>query len=166
MLAHVISPVIHSRDRISGAAWSYSGLRPGFLVLIAVGALLLLSGCSAATQADNAAEFRQSVVLAGLDIAFAPEDPSRPGVVAGTVRTARGYLNRFVFSFGPGPDKLGNITSGRPGAAWFGRGDSVEYWVEASPAGLTAGVAARYIKTILTLQDIGCRVVADRPCTG
>jgi hypothetical protein len=132
-------------------------------VVLAV-APLVAGGCAGTTQADNPAEFRQVAAHSGFGVAFAPEEESQPDIVTGAVWSGDGVRSEFVFSFGPGPDKLPDGLHGSHGTTWFNRGDRLEYWIQGLPSGLTKAATGRYIETILNLQEIACRVVADRPC--
>jgi hypothetical protein len=69
----------------------------------------------------------------------------------------------FVFSFGPGPGPLTDELRNR-GTTWVPLGDRLEYWIEDLPPGLVGPKANRYVRMVLALEGIGCRVVADRPC--
>jgi len=132
--------------------------------LVVVLASLGVSACASTTQADNAADFKDRVAASGYDIAFLSNDESRPGAVAGVVRSEDGLQIKFVFSFGPGPDKLSGELPDRGNSTWVDLGDSLEYWVESLPPGLSGARANRYVEMILAVQDIGCQVVANRPC--
>jgi hypothetical protein len=142
------------------------GRGSGRLLALAVAATFLASGlsaCANVSPADNAADFRDRVARAGYDVAFAPEDPTRPGVVAGVVRSPDGVRSEFVFSFGPGPENLAESLRAL-GTTWVKLGDKFEYWIEEPPPSLTGAPAGRYTKTAIGLTEIGCRVVADRAC--
>jgi hypothetical protein len=112
---------------------------------------------------DNAADFREQVVGSGYDVAFVESGETRPGTVAGVARSEDGVRAEFVFSFGPGPDKLPPALQAR-GTTWVDLGDRLEYWIEPAPRGLSGPAAARYVDMVLLIEDTGCRVVADRPC--
>lgn len=131
------------------------------VVLVALG----LSACDSTSQADSAAEFRDRVSRSGYDVAFVPKDESRPGLVAGVARTDEGVRVEFIFSFGPGPEPLSDEVRSR-GATWVDMGDRLEFWVEPPPRGFRGTKASQYTRMALTLEDIGCRVVASRPCLG
>ena len=126
-----------------------------------------LASCSddapANKAAGNAADFRERVVLAGIDDEFSPADETRPGLVGGVARTDDGVGAEFAFSFGPGPDKL-PLRLQAEGTTWVDLGDRLEHWVEPAPVGLSGEEAAHYSDMVLRLEDIGCQVVADRPC--
>jgi hypothetical protein len=126
-----------------------------------------LAACSenapAGEAADNAASFKERVMRSGIDAAFVPVDESRPGLVAGVARSKDGIRAEFIFSLGPGPDKLSPRLKAR-GTTWVDLGDRLEYWVEPAPRGLTGKKASNYVDMVLELEDIGCQVVASRPC--
>lgn len=121
------------------------------------------TACGAPTQADNAAEFKERVSRSGIDVAFVPSDEAQPGLVAGVARTEDGMRIEFVFSFGPGPEKFTQSLTNR-GTTWVALGDRFEYWIEDLPSGAAGPNANRYVRLVLGLENIGCRVVANRPC--
>jgi hypothetical protein len=133
-------------------------------VALSAGALAACSEDAPADEAaDNATSFKERVMDSGIDAAFVPVEETRPGLVAGVARSRDGVRAEFIFSFGPGPDKLPSRLQAR-GTTWVDLGDRLEYWVEPAPRGLTGEKASNYVDMVLELEDIGCRVVANRPC--
>jgi hypothetical protein len=105
------------------------------------------------------------VSRSGYDVAFVPSNEARPGTVAGVARTDQGVRVQFIFSFGPGPDTLSDELRTR-GATWIDIGDRFEFWIERPPGDVRGTRADGYTRLALALEDIGCRVVANRPCLG
>ena len=140
------------------------------LRLLAFGALASLAvvsiGCEGNPRAENAAEFRERAARSPHDIAFAPEDDGRPGTVAGVMRSPDGLRSLFVFSFGPGPDKLPDEIGSRGGVIWLGAGDRLEYWIEDLPEGLSGVRLNRLLRVQNAISDMACRIAAGRGCLG
>jgi hypothetical protein len=121
-------------------------------------------GCGSDPRAQNVAEFKERMMDSGYGVAFAPGYEGRPGMVAGVVQSADGFRSLFIFSFGPGPDKLPETFRARGGTVWFGLGDRLEYWIQNYPRGLRGPRFERALQTISTVRDAACLTVADRPC--
>ncbi len=141
--------------------------RPRLLAFCALACLTMVSiGCWGNLQAENAAEFRERAASSAHDVALAPEDEGRPGTVSGVMRSPDGERSLFIFSFGPGPDKLPDTISSRGGSIWLGAGDRLEYWMEDLPDGLKGARLNRLLRVQNAISNIGCRVAAGRDCLG